>query len=175
LEQRYELLIWTGAYPEEEIGAVAMLLDVMNQAPRGDLDVEDLHHTPELLRQIEQSAFANGKQRWTMVVRERATGILTGFTEVSWSPSRTDLLWQGDTGVLTTYRNQGLGHWLKAAMLQKVMTDLPQMRYVRTGNADANVPMLKINTDLGYRPYMSRSLWQIETAALQKYLSARTR
>jgi mycothiol synthase len=175
LEQRYELLIWTGAYPEEEIGAVAMLFDVMNQAPHGDLGIEDQHYTPELLRQIEQSTFANGNQRWTMVVRERATGTLAGFTEVSWKPRRPDLLWQGNTGVLMAYRNQGLGRWLKAAMLQKVMTDLPQMRFVRTGNADVNAPMLKINTELGYQPYMSRSLWQIETATLQKYLSARTR
>jgi mycothiol synthase len=169
----FELVTWTGPYPEEQLAAVAALFDVMNQQPRGSLAVEDSHITPEQLRQAEQSQQAGGTQRWTIAARECASGMLTGFTEVFWNPNRPELLRQGDTGVFPQYRRRGLGRWLKAAMLDKVLRERPQVRLVRTGNADSNTAMLKINTELGFRPYTSQCIWQMETSALQAYLSRR--
>lgn len=171
--EHFELQFWSGPYPEDQIGKMAKLYEVMNQAPHGDLAVEEQHFTPALLRQIEQSALAAGNQRWTLVVRERGTGALAGFTEVLWNPQRSTILSQADTGVDPCYRNRGLGRWLKAAMLQKVLAELPQVQYVRTANADSNAPMLKINAELGFKPYISRCIWQLDTAQLQESLAKR--
>jgi hypothetical protein len=44
---------------------------------------------------------------------------------------------------------------------------------VRTGNADSNAAMLKINTDLGFRPYQSDNVWQIEVERVKEYLATR--
>jgi GNAT superfamily N-acetyltransferase len=121
---------------------------------------------------VEQSIFASGTQRWTMAARECASGSLAGFTEVSWNPSRPELLRQGDTGVFPQFRRRGLGRWLKAAMLEKVLREQPQVRYVRTANADSNASMLKINNELGFKPYTSQCIWQVETSAVLSYLSA---
>jgi len=107
-----------------------------------------------------------------MAVRERATGRLAGITEVAWHPNRPEILQQRGTGVLAEYQNLGLGRWLKAAMLEKVLNERPQVRRVRTGNADSNAPMLKINTELGFRPYISHQIWQIELAQVQAYLDS---
>lgn len=171
----FELLFWEGAYPEKHLAAFAELMGVMNTAPRGSLQVEDFKITPELLRQIEQTTFATGNRRWTMVAREKSSGHFVGYTELSWNPQRGQILSQQGTGVLPGFRNFGLGRWLKAAMLDKVLRELPEARFVRTGNADSNAPMLKINHALGFKPYIAEAQWQIETAKVRAYLDLRPR
>jgi len=165
----FGLGLWEGPYPETELPAVASLQEAMNLAPRGELDIEDQHITPEQIRQFEQNIFARGDERWTMVVREKATGELAGYTEIMWNPNRPDLVMQGATAVWPKYRNKGLGRWLKAAMLEKVLRDRPQVKRVRTGNADTNEAMLSINRELGFKPYQSRLIWQVETDRVLAY------
>jgi hypothetical protein len=41
---------------------------------------------------------------------------------------------------------------------------------VRTGNADTNAAMLKINTELGFKPYTADALWQVEIEKVMGYL-----
>jgi mycothiol synthase len=85
-------------------------------------------------------------------------------------PTRAEFVFQGNTGVFPAYRNRGLGRWLKAAMLEKVVRERPQVRFVRTDNADVNAPMLKINNKLGFEPYLAETFWQVETEKVQAYL-----
>ena len=59
---------------------------------------------------------------------------------------------------------------MKAAMLDKVLKERPQVKYVRTGNADTNAAMLKINNELGFKPYMANALWQVEIDRVTAYL-----
>jgi mycothiol synthase len=167
----YELGFWDGPYPEEQLSAIALLNDLTNQQPRGDLAIEDMHITPEQLRQSERSFMERGIQRWTFYVIEKATSNFAGYTEVGWSPNRPEILDQWMTGVLPEYRNKGLGRWLKAAMLDKVLKERPQVKVVRTGNADSNAPMLKINQELGFKPYMASAVWQVEVERVLEYIA----
>ena len=116
---------------------------------------------------------ASGVERWAVYVRERATGAFAGISEVYWHPARPAILHQGDTGVFPQYRNRGLGRWLKAAMLDRVLRERPRVELIRTNNADSNAPMLRINTELGFRPYMARTIWQVETDRVRRYLGER--
>ncbi|MGH2396412.1 MAG: GNAT family N-acetyltransferase [bacterium] len=166
----YEILLWTGRTPAEYIDEYLKVVEAMNRAPLGVLQLEDQHWTPEQLRQWEDAERARGSERWTMVAREKATGAFAGFTEVSWHPNRTELLRQAGTGVLEPYQNLGLGRWLKAAMLEKVLRERPQVKRIRTGNATVNEPMLKINIELGFKPYQSEYFWQIEAPKVRAYL-----
>ncbi len=168
----FDLGFWDGAYPEEQLQAIADLSDLTNQQPLGDLDIEDMHTTPEQLRQIETNLFARGSQRWTFYIVDRATDQFAGYTETIWNSNRPEVLRQDMTGVFPQYRNKGLGRWLKVAMLDKVLRERPQVKYVRTGNADSNVAMLKINTALGFKPYMAETLWQAELQGALTYLQA---
>lgn len=168
----FDLGVWTEGYPDNEIEGVAAMWESMNRAPRDDLDLEDYHLTPAHLREFQATDRARGRQRWTMFVRERATGRYAGMTEVTWHPSQPQIVQQQMTGVLGEYQGRGLGRWLKAAMLEKILRDRPEARVVRTGNADSNAPMLKINTELGFRPYESRYVWQVETAQVLAYLES---
>jgi GNAT superfamily N-acetyltransferase len=170
LSTDFELGVWAGPYPEEQLSAVIHLTELTNQQPFGDLEIEAAHMTSEQLRQSEQMLFARGYQRWTYYVVEKATGKFAGYTETVWNPNRPEILSQGMTGVFPEYRNRGLGRWLKAAMLDKVLKERPQVKYVRTGNADTNAAMLKINTELGFKPYMASALWQVEIERVLEYL-----
>lgn len=166
----FELGLWEGPYPEEELDAIVRLREVMNTEPRDNLELEDVHWTKEQLRQIEASLAEEKTERWTIYVREKKTGNLAGYTEVFWSPFEPETLYQGDTGVFPEYRGRGLGKWLKAAMLEKVLRDRPQVKRVRTGNATSNAPMLKINYELGFRPYKQWTTWQVELEKVLEYL-----
>ncbi len=166
----YALEHWVGPYPEEEIRAVAELLNAMNTAPRDDLEVEDFVITPELLRQWEAYQGAQGLERWALFARHLPTGALAGATIVFFDPQNPETLLQDDTVVVPDHRGHGLGKWLKAAMLDKVLLERPQIKRVRTGNADSNRPMLKINHRLGFKPYLAETVWQLDREKLAAYL-----
>lgn len=166
----FTLVGWDGPFPDADMPAMIEVRKGINLAPQGSIEWEDHVLTVDELREIEASLARRHMERWTLAVREDATGTLAGYTDVFWSPLNPELLWQEDTAVLPPYRNRGIGRWLKAAMLEKVLRERPQVRYVRTGNADSNAPMLKINTELGYRPYLAERIWQVETAQAAAYL-----
>ena len=160
-----------GAYPNADIQAIVGLLHVMNDAPRVGLELEDERLTVEDVRGWQTWRAERGVVSWTLFAREQSTGRLAGFTETFWHPQRPALLQQGGTGVWPDYRNKGLGRWLKAAMIEKVMRDLPQVKRIRTDNANSNAPMLKINYDLGFKHYLTNSAWQVETQRVCAYLA----
>jgi len=77
---------------------------------------------------------------------------------------------QGWTGVVPAFRGRKIGLWLKAAMLEKILRELPEVRSIRTGNADSNAAMLAINQELGFRPHFATAAWQGETDTVLAYL-----
>ncbi len=168
--ERFELLFWDGATPEPYLEELCRLIEIINTAPRGTLEVEDFRLTPEHIRQWEQAVEARGQVDWMAVVRERATGRFAGFTNVVWHPAQPWLVHQGGTGVYPDFRGNGLGQWLKAAMLDRLLRERPEARFVRTENADVNAAMLKINDALGFRPYVSECIWQVELSKVRAYL-----
>ena len=169
----FELHFLEGAYPETQLSEFAELTDVMNTAPKDDLDIEDFVVTPESLREWEAYAKAQGLVRWTYYVRHVPSGELAGYTEMNYDPENPTVMDQQGTGVLPKYRGHSLGKWLKAAMLLKLLQERPSIKFVRTGNADSNAPMLAINRKLGFEPYFSQTVWQLKTSKLKTYLESR--
>ncbi|MBI1779493.1 MAG: GNAT family N-acetyltransferase [Proteobacteria bacterium] len=168
--QEFTLGSWVGPYPEAELVAIAELMQVMNSAPRGSLDVEDGHITPDQLRAGERALAASETERWSLYARERAGGRLAGLTSLTWNPSRPILAQQQETLVRPEYRNHGIGRWLKAAMLEKLGRDRPEVRWIETVNAKTNAAMLKINLELGFQPYQSVRNWQLTVERAEAYL-----
>lgn len=167
----FELSFLDGAYPEKIIDKIAALRQESgNDQPRADLDTKDMKITPDFLREMEQIIFATGNRRWTMYLMDRANGKAVGLTEMFWNPNRPVILNQGFTGVYSAYRNQGLGRWLKAEMMQKILREHPDVEFIRTGNANSNAPMLKINNEMGFKSYIVNTVWQVETEKIEKYL-----
>jgi mycothiol synthase len=167
----FELGFWLGVYPEEKIEEIANLYSVMSTAPRGELDIEDWQVKSEDIRQAETYHQTVGIERWATYVRHVPSGELAGYSFTTYQPDNNpQVVWQGDTGVLPDYRGHGLGKWLKAAMVEKILRERPQVKFIRTGNADSNAAMLAINHALGFKPYLAWVDWQLETKVLESYL-----
>jgi len=167
----YELVVWEGPYPDADLEAIAALIEVMNTQPLGGLAIEAQPVTPAMLRGVEVALATRSAQRWTLAARERSTGRLAGFTEAVWTPSAPHVLHQANTGVVPEHRGRGLARWLKAEMLGQVPPRRPEIRFVRTSNADSNAAMLKVNLELGFKPYESWTVWQVALERIEAYLS----
>jgi GNAT superfamily N-acetyltransferase len=105
-----------------------------------------------------------------VIVRERSSGDFAGYSEITWHPNRPHIVNQQGTGVFPRFRGHGLGRWLKAAMIDRILAERPEVQYIRTSNANSNAPMLRINEEMGFRTYYSACVWQIETDTLLRFL-----
>lgn len=166
----FELGFWAGAYPTDALAAMAQLHGVHNEAPHRSATIGVSHMTAEALRQQEAELEARQEVRWTIYVRERATSRVVGFLEASWQRDYPATVEQGVTAVLPAYRKRGLAHWVKAALLDKLIQDQCAARFVRTGNAASNTPMLKTNADMGFTIISEDMWWELELARVQHYL-----
>ena len=169
----YSLRAWDGPTPDELLEDFAACTEVMNSAPRGDLDLADERMTPDRLRTIESAKLGAGTSWWTICAVEEATGAFAGFTQLSFPKWRTKLAKQNDTGVDPAHRERGLGRWLKAAMLVRVLEEKPEIEQVETWNAGSNAPMLAINHALGFRLARVAGSWQADLDAVRTSLEAR--
>lgn len=170
--QDFELIRFEDSIPEKEIAAYCVMKDLMNTQPLGDLEVEDMKLTADFVRQQEAHRQAKGDKHWTLIAKHKATGDFAGYTETLWNPEDPITLHQDDTAVMPKYRGHGLGKWLKASMLENVMQELPQLQRVRTGNADSNDAMLRINTQMGFKPFQASTVWQVKVSELKNYLQS---
>lgn len=170
----YSLVSCDGAYPEDLIEQIVDLGQVMNTAPRGDIDMEDWHWTVDQMREAEKELVASGTDRWYIAARHDATGQLVGFTELFYNPkTQPETMFQGGTGVRPEHRGHALGKWLKAVNIDRVFRERPGIVDIRTGNADSNDAMLGINKALGFKPYYGTTAWQISVEKARAYVDSR--
>jgi GNAT superfamily N-acetyltransferase len=166
----YVVEVWDGPVPEQWLVPFADLYGVMNTVPRGELKIEHTIVTPRMIREGETYLFSNGSRRVIACARHTASGLLVGFTELFWNPKRAAIVWQQNTGVVEAHRNRGLGRWLKAANTDAMLRMNPAVRFVRTGNADSNAPMLAINQQMGFTPFIAEMGWQGNAPAIAQRL-----
>jgi GNAT superfamily N-acetyltransferase len=112
-------------------------------------------------------------ERWSLVAVHQPTGEFVGFTEIIFAESAPDHAWQGGTAVRPDHRNHGLGRWLKGAMIERVMAERPEVRYVTTDNAFTNEPMLNINIAMGFELVQTVNDWQARVDAVRRSLEER--
>jgi GNAT superfamily N-acetyltransferase len=167
----YRLQFIAGRTPPDLVDQVAEVSNVMNTAPRENLDMDDIPMTADLVRENEEAALAAGQQPWAFYAVEESSGRLVGLTTITIRPGTPDRVWVGDTGVDPDHRGRGLGKWLKAAITERTLTELPEVRWVITWNAGSNDAMLGINTELGFRTVAVHTTWQIATDQLRARLA----
>jgi mycothiol synthase len=167
----YRLEFVDGRTPAELVGRVADVMNVMNTAPRDDLDVNDMVVTAELISQYEEAAAASGHGHWAYYAVDVASGRFVGMTDISIRPGTPDRVHVGDTAVDPAHRGNGLGKWLKAAMTRRILDEMPDVHWVITWNAGSNDAMLAINNQLGFRPAAVTTTWQLATSDLRARLA----
>jgi mycothiol synthase len=167
----YGLEFVAGLTPPRLAEQAAEVLNVINTAPRENLDVGDVPITPALLHEYETADAAAGVERWAYYAVQEATGRFVGLTDINIRPDSPDRVEVGATAVDRAHRGRSLGKWLKAAMTRKILDQLPSVRWVITFNAGSNDAMLAINTELGFRTVAVRTTWQLATDRLSAVTS----
>ncbi len=159
--------------PEEILGAYCRkYTEFYNQMPLEDLDVGAIVLTPESRKQHEESYAKTGEIWLTGIIREK-NGDISGLTDIVYDPSETTIVKQALTGIDPSYRGSGKGKWIKAAMLERIREEFPDVRIISSTIANTNDAMLSINERMGFTPHREVYYIQIETENLGLYLQGR--
>jgi mycothiol synthase len=164
----YRLARIDNTVPAELVAPYIAASNGMNDAPRGDLKIADWKLTEEQIRERESWIKQTGSEWWLLVALHEATGEGAGFTEVTYDPKISHVIWQQGTAVLDGHRGHRLGMWMKAVMLKRILDERAKALFIRTGNANTNAQMLSINNELGFVQAWSACLWQISIADARK-------
>ncbi|OLS27338.1 MAG: hypothetical protein HeimC2_11750 [Candidatus Heimdallarchaeota archaeon LC_2] len=143
--------------------------ETMNQQPLGDYDGKIIV-TPQSRRDDEQREKERGLLWYTMITRE-SDGSICGLTEMYYHPSTSHKGYQNLTGVKEKYRGRGLGKWLKAHMLEWYYAKYPDIKYITTGNATTNKPMLSINDRMGFKKFLEGTSYSFKKEDLVSKLN----
>ena len=144
----YDLERFRGPCPDELIGELQILREVINDAPEpGEFET----YSPERIRGYEASLARRRQTPYTIVARHRESGAPAGITLLCVHELRPAIAAQEDTSVLAGHRGHRLGLRLKLAMLDWLRTERPDVDAADTWNAPGNAPMIAINEVLGCR------------------------
>jgi mycothiol synthase len=168
-EGGYSLEMIDGPFPEDLRSDAATFHHIMQTEPREDLDVGDVLLGPDDVAELDQALQEAGRLRWTVLMRD-AAGACVGGTEVTFEPWESSIVLQQNTGIDPEHRGLGLAKWAKAAMLERIRSDHPEVERIRTGNAISNAPMLAINSVLGFKVTGTRTEWQAEAEHVGRLL-----
>lgn len=148
----FEVVPFEGVPPEDLIDGMAYLHARMyTDMPTGDWDLQEAVIGRDHIRDWERQRRQRGIVNLQVAVRHKESGEIAGFTEIHLDPGQEEHCHQGDTIVDPRFRGHRLGTVLKIANQRRVREWRPKMRYVWTGNAVSNTPMIAINEAVGYR------------------------
>lgn len=167
-----KLEVYEEGMPEDRWGEyLPVYTEIINLQPFDDLDRGDRSVTPEKMREAYDQQ-AEQKVRHHLMLTREPDGAISGFTEIYYGEPEPGYIWQGLTGVRPPYRSRGLGKWLKAEMLEYTKKRYPDTKWVVTGNANSNDPMLSINKRLGFREYKGGTTYQLSVEELRGRLES---
>jgi GNAT superfamily N-acetyltransferase len=172
-ELGYGLEMVDGAFSEHLRPDAVTLHHIMQSAPRDDLDVGDVMVDTDFIVELDRHLVEAGRTRWTVLVRD-ATGACVGGTEVYFEPWNPTVALQQNTGIDEAHRGLGLAKWAKAAMLERIRRERPDVERIGTGNAFSNAAMLAINDALGFEVISTQTDWQAGVDDLRAQLRRAT-
>ena len=94
----------------------------------------------------------NGGIEYFYTLFEKDSKKMIGITNISFYPEEDGYASQSITGIIPKYRNRGLGKYLKAVILKKLLKDYPdEFKGLRTSVNSENHPIIKITKLMGFR------------------------
>ena len=155
--------------PEEILEEYAELYtEALNMQPLGDTEHRS-NIDGKLKREIEKRFKDMGHTYYTLISREK-DGRISGMTEITYDPREGHKINQELTGVRPEFRGKGIGKWLKAQMILHIKDTYPDAERIITGNAEANAPMLSINTRMGFKKYKGGEGYKFKVEDIAKRL-----
>ncbi|MDJ0341195.1 GNAT family N-acetyltransferase [Streptomyces sp. H10-C2] len=160
----YRLEAWEGVAPDDLIDAFARAKQAMADMPTGGIDFGTVPWNAERVRSVFEGFAKRGEQLITITAVSDTDGSMAGYTMLAVPAGGTGRALQYDTAVVSGHRGHGLGRWLKASMIQRVVAELPGVTEIETDNADDNRHMVAINAGLGFVPVRQTVEYQLSLA-----------
>lgn len=141
-----------------------ILVESLNEAPQGDIStkavisIEDYKEGRKRMSKL-------GNKQMTYLSREK-NGELSGITEIYINKEQEFKIDQGITGVRPNYRGKRLGKRLKAEMMFYIKDTIKDVKYITTGNATTNKPMLDINYEMGFKMHEHNVIVELDINSL---------
>ncbi|WP_344171215.1 GNAT family N-acetyltransferase [Pilimelia columellifera] len=145
----YRLEYHAGGPPPELLASYATAKSELPGAGGGSPTDPD---AAALLRESIACLRRRGLEPHVVVALHLRTGEVAGLTEVVVPAQRPERADQYDTIIVPDHRGYGIDRAIKARMLLELRTAAPQVRQVQTWNAPDDHALLKINSDIGFRP-----------------------
>lgn len=142
---------------------------VVGEIPAGSIEGRAGKLTVERIVKGFEQLTTMGMQRMGFLALE-SDGQFTGMSDIIYHAEAAHKVDIGVTGVRVSQQNRGLGKWLKAAMMLYIRQNYPNVRYLDTGNADNNAPMLHINRQLGFKLHQERVSYKVSYETLLERL-----
>ena len=166
----YEIVSYEVPFPDDILDRFCEMTFIMNTAPREEVVEDDEVLTPDNWREVERTILESRCRLHTMIAVHRPTRAFAGYTQIKTQDLQPDLAWNWDTAVDPSHRNKGLGRWLKASMIEMIVSEFPEVERVDTFNAGSNEPMLNINIAMGFKPVYLSNVWQGELSVARERL-----
>ncbi|GAB1817021.1 GNAT family N-acetyltransferase [Herbidospora sp. RD11066] len=147
----YRLNLLRGRTHEPMIADMITCMEIMNDAPLDDLQVNAESWTRADIEAMEHAWDLTRQDVFTVIARA-GDGSVAAYTRL-FADTVEPGGWarQTDTGVVRAHRGRGLGMWIKEANTIWLKRARPDLDRVITWNAVANGPMISINERMGYR------------------------
>ena len=150
-----------------------VLAEIWNDMPREDLDFEDEKITAKYFEEIREQLEIEQSHNWLIVAVHKESGEYAGVTDIYVDFKFPDVIYQGDTGVISRFRGNKLGLTLKYMMLEQILSspELSMPKYITTHNAQSNEHMIAINNELLYEEVAMINEYEIKKLDLLNLLS----
>lgn len=159
----YSLVWFRDVVPGDLLPDIAYLDGRLDKdAPLGDLSVEPELMDARRIRAAEAASRGRKRRRYSTGVRHNASGRLVAVTTLDLEHCPADHAWQQVTIVDPRHRGHRLGLIAKIENLRYARVYERELRLIDTWNAAANVHMIAINEQIGFRPVDSWSNWQLD-------------
>jgi GNAT superfamily N-acetyltransferase len=108
-----------------------------------------------------------------LVLLRAPDSSVAGLSEAGWDVRAPSIVRQQLTAVARPWRNCGVGHALKAAMLRQVHETHSGAMMIGTNNAEVNAPILSINARVGFRVAWRNVDYQVTREVLDEWECSR--
>ncbi len=140
-----------------------MVEQIWNDMPREELTVLSDILPEEKLREIYFHHIEIGLNYYGFLAIHEKTNEPVGYTTLAINKFQPWVAWQDDTGVIHEHRGNGLGLALKYQSLLKLLKDT-KAKYWRTGSAESNIHMARINEKLGHKLFSTDLVFELEVS-----------
>ena len=162
----YRIARWVDRAPDDLLPSYAAARNAIADRPHGGTSYTDTLWTPQRVRDDEAAALAASRQTRVVVAVHEQTSELAGLTYLEVRYRRPDIAVQQDTVVLPAHRGRRLGVWMKAANLEWLAADHPQVTRVVTSTAADNEYMLAVNRQVGFSLDAATENWEADVTGL---------